>query len=502
MLHTLGLLPGPKAGEAAQEMQSAGFSFSITNDYPDKIIDGAGQFGMIGKRGQQGIYSISALNLNGSDAKILNNAKAKLVDALVSGEELPYSIESTRKVQQLALNLLNDTNTHEKKELLAYLLAHETVGYGPISILLEDGKNIEEIIVNSPTSNICVYHSIHGFCTTNMRFNSERDFRYMINKTIRAVEREINSSAPIIDAQLCDGSRVHAQLRPYSINGAAASIRLNGSKSMDLRRLMDFGTATPELLAYLWLAIETNHNIIISGAPASGKTSFLLALNAFVPRYQRVITIEEDVNELKFYSNFMNSVSLQGSTVLGRATTRDQVINALHLRPDRLIVGEIRGSETNEMLSGSNYGVPFMTTMHSSGNGQAVISRLQAKPMGVEPQILTMLDVSVFMRQEGLMSRKVDSVLEYRWLSRDEISVEELDTGSGMKMFESCKDGLLDEKALEGSKVINAYMKTHLLSRAQCKKELKKRVEYLKDMPPSKDGGSVPDYIANYWTIR
>ena len=381
-------------------------------------------------------------------SEVLNAAKTKLVDALISGEELQYSIENTKKAQQLALNLLGGTNTNEKKELLAYLLAHETVGYGPISILLEDSKNIEEIVVNSPTSNICVYHSIHGFCTTNLRFNSERDFRYMINKTIRAAEREINSNAPIIDAQLNDGSRVHAQLRPYSINGAAASIRLNGGKSMDLRRLMDLGTVTPELLAYLWLAIETNHNIIISGAPASGKTSFLLALNAFVPRYQRVITIEEDVNELKFYSNFMNSVSLQGSTVLGRASTRDQVINALHLRPDRLIVGEIRGSETNEMLSGSNYGVPFMTTMHSSGNGQAVVSRLQAKPMGVEPQILTMLDVSIFMRQEGLMSRKVESVVEYRWLSRDEISVEDLDAGSEMKMFELGKDGALNEDGI------------------------------------------------------
>lgn len=502
MLQTLGLSPGLEVGETIPEAQSAGLSFSVTGDYPDKVLAGAGQFGMIGKRGQQVMYSISVLNLGSGDVRTLNATKSKLVDALISGEEFQYSEENLRKTQQLALNLLGGTSTSEKKELLAYLLAHETVGYGPISILLEDNKNIEEIVINSPTSNICIYHSIHGFCTTNLRFNSERDFRYMINKTIRAAEREINSNAPIIDAQLNDGSRVHAQLRPYSINGAAASIRLNGSKSMDLRRLMDLGTVTPELLAYLWLAVETNHNLIISGAPASGKTSFLLALNAFVPKYQRVITIEEDVNELKFHSNFMNSVSLQGSTVLGRASTRDQVINALHLRPDRLIVGEIRGSETNEMLSGSNYGVPFMTTMHSSGNGQAILSRLQAKPMGVEPQILTMLDVSVFMRQEGLMSRKVESVLEYRWLSRDEISVDELDSGSEMKMLELGKNGAQNEDAIEGSKVVGAYMETHLVSLARCRKELKKRAEYLKAMPPSKDGGSVPDYIANYWAIK
>jgi Flp pilus assembly CpaF family ATPase len=369
-------------------------------------------------------------------------------------------------------------------------------------MLLEDRANIEEIVVNSPNTNICVYHSMHGFCTTNLRFNSERDFRYMINKTIKSTERELSSTAPIIDAQLDDGSRVHAQLKPYALNGAAASIRLNGGKSMDVKRLMELSTASPELLAYLWLAIETNHNMVVTGAPASGKTSLLLALNAFVPRYQRVITIEEDVNELKFYSNFTNSVSLQGSTIGGKASTRDQVINALHLRPDRLIVGEIRGKEACELLSGSNFGVPFMTTMHSSGNGQAVIGRLQSKPMSVEPDIISMLDVSVFMRQCGLMARRIDSVMEYKWLCRDEVGVEDLDTGSQMNILEVGKDGALEEGALERSKVLRSYSDTHAFTMARSKKELRNRASFLKAMLEGDRGAGAAERIASYNEIK
>jgi Flp pilus assembly CpaF family ATPase len=503
MLGTLGLLAGRGIKSEAHEIQPSGLSFSLTDDYPDKIAENNSKaFRMVGRRGQQGVYSISALNINSGDMRIANRLKTPLVDMLVSGNEpIPYSKDSVEKAQNLALGLLGSSGANDK-ELLAYMLAHDTVGYGPISMLLEDRGNIEEIVVNSPKSNICVYHSMHGFCTTNLRFNSERDFRYMINKTIRSTERELNSTAPIIDAQLDDGSRVHAQLKPYALNGAAASIRLNGGKSMDVKRLMELSTASPELLAYLWLAIETNHNMVVTGAPASGKTSLLLALNAFVPRYQRVITIEEDVNELKFYSNFINSVSLQGSTIGGKASTRDQVVNALHLRPDRLIVGEIRGKEASELLSGSNFGVPFMTTMHSSGNGQAVIGRLQSKPMSVEPDIISMLDISVFMKQCGLMARRIDSVVEYKWLCRDEVGTEELEKGSQMKILETGKDGALDENALEGSKILSAYSKMHAFTMARAKKELRNRALFLKGMLQGEGSISAPERIANYYEIK
>ena len=267
-----------------EEREPVCMCFSITHDYPDKVL-WADDTRAIGDRGLQHIYALLAQNLDSNDIAVACKVKAGVIEALSNELSLQYSKENIAKARQIAPGLLAQHSTKESKELLAYIIAHDTVGFGPISILLEDQQNIEEIVVNAPTASIGIYHASYGYCTTNMRFNSERDFRYTLNKMIAATEREINSCTPIIDAQLNDGSRVHAQLKPYSVNGTLATIRLNGGKRMDLRRIMQLGTATPEELAYLWLAIESNHNIMIAGAPASGKTSFLLALNAFVPRY-------------------------------------------------------------------------------------------------------------------------------------------------------------------------------------------------------------------------
>ncbi|MDE1810643.1 MAG: CpaF family protein [Candidatus Micrarchaeota archaeon] len=398
--------------------------------------------------------------------------------------------------------MLQVVQTRESKELLSYVLAHEIVGYGPISMLMDNYGEIEEIVINSPGSNIGVYHSAYGYCTTNLRFNGEREFRYVVNKIVAYAERELNSSNPIIDAQLLDGSRIHAQLKPYSLNGPIASIRLNGGKRMDLRKLMELKTVSPELLAYIWLAIDSNLNIVVSGAPASGKTSLLMALHALVPSYQRVIVIEEDVNELR-YSSSINVVSLQGSSILGRTNLRDQIINSLHLRPDRLIVGEVRGSETREVLSGSNLGIPFMTTMHSNGSGQALIDRLRSKPMSVEEQLISMLDVSVFMRQRDIKHRVAEQLTEYLWLSRGEIGMEEAGAVENTyKVQEIPVSGPFDNALLQRSKVIQSYSSHMRVTQAATVKEFKKRATFLKALLESGGGVSAEDYLEKFGEIK
>jgi len=283
------LLGGTGAHGAYPSQETASLCFSVTDDYPEKVL-WAGGNKVAGNRGQQNVYSLLALNLGSSDFEAAGRAKAAVVEALSRGDTLKYSEESLARARQVASGALAQCNT-ENKDLLAYIVAHDTVGFGPMSILMEDRQNIEEIVVNAPTAPIGIYHATYGYCTTNLRFNSEKDFRYTLNKMIADTERELNSSTPIIDAQLDDGSRLHAQLRPYSVNGALATIRLNGGKRIDMRRIMHLGTASAEELAYLWLAVESNLNIVIAGAPASGKTSFLMALNSLVPRYTRVITI-------------------------------------------------------------------------------------------------------------------------------------------------------------------------------------------------------------------
>ncbi|MDE1868953.1 MAG: type II/IV secretion system ATPase subunit [Candidatus Micrarchaeota archaeon] len=489
----------PKSRQRIEDnMPAAGLTFSVANDYPDTVVyaDNAA-FRAIGGKGRNTLYSIIAPSLSSSDVRLLCQMKQELATAAFTFHDKTPK-EQIAAARTLALGLLSGRKTDERKDLLAYMLAHEVCGQGAISILLDDSKNIEEIVVNSPAARIGIYHTEHGYCATNLRFTSERAFRYTINRLISATERELNSNVPIIDAQLDNGSRLHAQLKPYAATGAAATIRLTPSKRLDIRRLMESGAATPELLAYLWLAMESRMNIVISGPPASGKTSMLIALSALMPRYDRIITIEEDVNELGRYNNFYNMVPLQGSSILGRASTRDQVINALHMRPERIIVGEIRGREAAELMVAANLGIPFMTTMHSSADGQAILDRLGSKPMDVPQETLSNLDVSIFLSHHG-PKRAVASVSEYIWLQRAEASPDEVSGDRLVRISKMAADGRMDSNALDGSKALKAYSGLFMASHASTVKEFKARTAFLKRMLAEDNSATdSADYISQY----
>ena len=471
----------------------------VSDGYPGEIIESDEAKHRVICRSEKGpVYALKSRQLSSSDLKAIEIAKTEVIEKFLSpGQSTPL----LKNVYERCYATLSTMQTSEGKEVLAYLLANDIAGYGPISILLDDKASIEEIEINSPESNIMIYHTRHGRCTTNLRFKSEKSFRFTINRMILDTTKELNSASPIIDACLPDGSRVHAQLKPYATNGAAATIRLGGKKGSDLKSLMTGKTVTPEGLAFLWLAIECGCNMLVAGAPASGKTSLLLALNAFVPRYQRILTVEEDVNELKFYSNFINVVSLEGSTKSTEASLKDQVINALHMRPERLIIGELRGDETKDVFMGSNVGTPFMATMHSSGNGEILLNKLRAKPMSVEPFLLTMLDLSVFLMQGGDSSRVIEDISEYHWLARNEINCAEGALPKEVEIIGVLKSGELDKDALKNSKVLGQYARKNLISITAALKELRKRALFLHEIMDS-SSAYTPESVIRYWAVR
>ncbi len=485
-------------GDSARPERKVRLSFDLTRDFPSSVIEKAGKHAAVGTDGKGHIYFLDSVELGSDDILRLEAEKGKVIENVVGRGLGDGDLRSDSTVSQALEGLLLDYPVG-KRDLMLYVLKHDIFGYGPFSILMEDRKNIEEIVVNAPDDNIGVYHSRYGYCRTNMRFRDESGFRYAINRLIDGVDKELSSETPIIDAQFADGSRIHAQSAPYATRGAAASIRLSGSKFTDIRNMMNTGSISAEELAYLWLAIETGCSIVVSGAPSSGKTTLLLALSCFVPRYQRIITIEEDVDELRFYSNFMNSVPLQGSSGNAKVTVKDQIVNALHLRPDRLIVGEIRGGEAASVFSGANLGVPFMTTMHSMTDGKSLINRLQAKPMSVEPQSISMLDVAVFTRLEGLNARAVCGISEYRWLSRSEIGSEK---GVEYEVSNVSENGRVDERDIRSAKIIEAYMAEGLIGSRQAMREFKRRVEFLNGMAQGAQEQSIADAIASYGDIK
>lgn len=465
--------------------QPARLTFRLTGESPDQVLSQDG-FRRIGPGKSGNVYAVGG-RLGGDDERAAALAKGAVIAAHATAQDWRSAVSLARETALRSLEARGSAS----KELLAYLVAHDTAGFGPFSVLLEDSANIEEIVVNRPTSGISVYHSKFGLCTTNLAFESEGSMRLMLNKLIADAEKELNADTPIIDAQV-EGSRVHAQLRPYAVNGAAVSIRLNSASKVDLRRMVESGTIGTDALAYLWMALEAGLNIVISGAPASGKTSLMLSLAALLPRHERVVIIEEDASELMLGSAFANAVNLQGRKG-SKADLQAQVINALHIRPDRIVIGELRGAEARDAFSAGNLGVPFMTTMHSDCDGDGLVRRLTARPMCVEPDSISALDVAVFMGREG-QERRVRRICEYRWATRGDIDIGKV--GGSPYAVSDVLDRGMDAELLKGSKAIARFAERNVIPVQRAVAEFRKRARFLSKMTDTDE--KVRDYIGSY----
>lgn len=449
------------------------------------------------RQGASYVYSLGEMQMGAEERGLMEIAKAAVIERMASGlgDARTGLLDTARGI---ACDEMLRMTSQEKARHLSYFVAHDTAGSGPFSILMEDKASIEEIEVNSAASPISVYMTGYGRCRTNLRFADEDSFRHSINKFISENEKELGEESPIVDAQVGE-ARIHAQIRPYALSGAAASIRIGKAKTMGLYGLLKGGTMNLETLAYLWLAIDAGMNMVIAGAPASGKTTMLGAMANLIPHFSKLVAIEEEINELRFNAPIFNVVSLYGSRY-GATNTRTQVLNALRMRPDRIIIGEIRGEEARELFAGANFGMPFMTTMHSGDESLAVVKKLLVKPMLVEPRALSMLDLSLHMRQEGVRSRVVSSVYEYSWLSRAEIE-EGIEVGDGdsVEPRRTVSNGRTDEETILSSKAFKQFLRSKELSQKAGRRELARRIEFLKGQFSSQGSDEkMADAISGY----
>ena len=478
------------------EQRLSKLGFSISSAGAGDVVErrGGNPERAVVKSGKGYFYSI-LLQPSGSETKSMEAAKELVIMSLCSSES--GRTPSFSEALQAARSRLSGMVPPDRIEQLAYVVAHDTAGYGPISILSEDKQGIEEIEINSPDSSIIVYSSKYGRCITNLRFSSETSFRSCINRMIRDSDKEINENTPIIDAQVSD-LRIHAQIKPYALSGAAASIRIGGKKEIDFGYLLNNGTATPDILAYLWLAMETKHNMIVSGAPASGKTTLLSSLSAFVPASEKVITIEEDINELKG-TGVGNTIALYGSR-FSSISPKDQVINSLRMRPDRIIIGEMRGDEAKDLFMGANIGISFASTMHSNDGGLQILKKLMVKPMSVDIKGLSALDLAVYMKQTDVNRRSISDIFEYKWLSRAETDCGTSIDGEDMVHVDSIVSGAcLSRASLKDSKVIASYSRLQGISQKVAISELERRSRLISDS--FKGGcspGAIESAVSNY----
>src|SRR5436190_16493313 len=261
--------------------------------------------------------------------------------------------------------------SRDDRDRLAHEISDDILGYGPLERLLTD-DSISEIMVNGPNE---IWIERQGrLYETTVRFNDDSHLRRIINKIVAQVGRRIDESSPMVDARLPDGSRVNAVLPPLSLSGPLVTIRKFANKRLDLTEMIRLSTLSEETVGFLQRCIHAELNILISGGTGTGKTTLLNALSQAIPDSERIVTIE-DAAELQLKQAHVLRLEGRPKNMEGQGeiTIRDLVRNALRMRPDRIIVGEVRGAEALDMLQAMNTGHDgSLTTVHANAPRDAL----------------------------------------------------------------------------------------------------------------------------------
>ncbi|MBO8165500.1 MAG: CpaF family protein [Brevibacillus sp.] len=335
--------------------------------------------------------------------------------------KLPHD-QKRRTIERVISGMMEEEKVilsqNDRSELLELIL-NDAVGLGPLEPLLRD-EEVTEIMVNGPHE---VYAERHGrISLTTAHFKSSEHVRHIIERIVAPIGRRIDESSPLVDARLQDGSRVNAAIPPISLNGPVLTIRRFKKEPYTMEDLIAFGSLSKEMALFLKMATAAKQNIVISGGTGSGKTTLLNVLAAAIPTAERIITIE-DMAELRL--NRRNVVSLEARPAnmegTGEITIRQLVKNSLRMRPDRIVVGEVRGEEAFDMLQAMNTGHEgSLTTIHAN-SPQDAIARLEAMIIMsnpamtaevVKPYIAAAVDLVVQTLRLPDGSRKVVSVAE------------------------------------------------------------------------------------------
>jgi archaeal flagellar protein FlaI len=347
------------------------------------------------------IYSISVLNISQATNVVLNKLREEFVSRISVGA-IQFSedagvedIKEKFKEEIVLLIKKYFPNIDERtSDLLINHVIQQNVGLGNIEILLKDA-NLEEIVLNSATDPIWVYHKKHGWLKTNIMLPSEAKIRHYATIIGRDVGKEITMLKPLMDAHLKTGDRVNATLSPISTKGNTITIRKFAEKPWSITDLIKTKTMSYDAAAWVWLAIQNELSMIISGGTGSGKTSALNAISNFFPPNQRIISIE-DTRELTL-PNTLHWVPLEtrlpNPEGQGEITMLDLVVNSLRMRPDRIIMGEIRRQKEAEVLfEAMHTGHSVYATLHAN-NAEETMMRLTNPPINVPRAVLGSLSL-------------------------------------------------------------------------------------------------------------
>lgn len=321
----------------------------------------------------------------------------------------------------------------QDKETLLTKLIDESVGFGPLESLLND-DTITEILVNGPHE---VFVEKNGqLKKTNVRFKDEAHIRHIVDRVVAPLGRRIDESSPMVDARLPDGSRVNAVIPPISLEGTIVSIRKFRKRPFEMKELVGNDTLTDAMSVFLQSLIKSKHNVLISGGTGSGKTTLLNALAKSIPIGERIITIEDSA-ELRLERENVVGLEARPPNVEGRGeiTIRQLVKNALRMRPDRIIVGEVRGAEAFDMLQAMNTGHEgSLTTVHANSpvdainrlEGMVVMAGMELPTHIIRQYIVGALDYIVQVQRLTDGTRRIIHIAEVNKVDEDKIEVKDI----------------------------------------------------------------------------
>jgi pilus assembly protein CpaF len=367
---------------------------------------------------------------------VKNRVQNKLV-ATLSPSTDPSQVEQVRHtIQELFEQILEEENiilSRPERARMFEQIAAEILGLGPLQVLLED-ESITEIMVNG-AKNIYVERKGRIY-RAPITFESNEHVMRIIERIVAPLGRRIDESSPYVDARLRDGSRVNAVIPPISLVGPVITIRKFAKKPITVQQMIEYGTITPEVVQFLEACVKSRLNIVISGGTGSGKTTLLNVLSGFIPSDERILTIE-NAAELQLRQEHVVTLESRPPNIEGRGeiTIRDLVVNALRMRPDRIVVGEIRDAAALDMLQAMNTGHDgSMTTAHSN-SPRDTLSRLETMTLmagmelpvrAIREQISSAIDLVIHQERLRDGTRKVVYVSEVTGMEGEVITLTDL----------------------------------------------------------------------------
>jgi len=377
----------------------------------------------------------------GVSAKAYQELKTTLHRELISQIDLEKltSLEDVRarsQVQEVIQNLIVKLDTPlsaSERERLAREVLHEVFGLGPLEPLLQD-DTINDILVNTYRS---VYVERAGVLEkTNVIFKDEAHLNHIIDKIVSTVGRRVDESSPMCDARLVDGSRVNVIIPPLAVDGPILSIRRFGKIPIGAEQLLAYRTVTAPIFEVLKAAVRAKLNVLISGGTGAGKTTLLNVMSAYISDAERIVTIEDSA-ELQLQQEHVVRLECRPPNVEGKGAVRQRelVINALRMRPDRIVVGEVRGEEALDMLQAMNTGHDgSLTTIHANTPRDAVarletmalMSNLNLPEKALRQQIASAIALVVQVARMSDGTRRIMYITEITGMTGDVVAMQDI----------------------------------------------------------------------------